>query len=278
MKRSILIPTDFSDNAWNATVYALRLYSDEVCTFYFLNSWSVSNSAFGDYVVSGSEDSITDNAFLEMTELKEMAENADSNANHSFEIILSKEYLHDAIEFAVKQHEIDLVVMGTKGVTGAKEIFFGSNTVDIIKKMKLCPILVIPDEFEYVKPKQVAFPTDYNRFYGDELLPIKRLADVHDSKIRILHISEEKNLSKTQDYNLSMLKVYLENHPHSFHWMVDYAQKTEEINDFIEELDINILAMINYKHNFLENILNEPVIKKIGYHPIIPFLVVPCLF
>jgi len=76
---------------------------------------------------------------------KRIKENGDSNANHSFEIILSKEYLHDAIEFAVKQHEIDLVVMGTKGVTGAKEIFFGSNTVDIIKKMKLCPILVIPD-------------------------------------------------------------------------------------------------------------------------------------
>jgi len=277
MKRSILIPTDFSDNAWNAIVYALRLYADEVCTFYFLNSWSDSNSAFGDYVVSNSEDSLTDNAFLNMTELKEMAENADSNSNHSFEIILSKEYLHDAIEFAVKQHKIDLVIMGTRGATGAKEIFFGSNTVDIIKKMKLCPILVIPDEYEYVEPKQIAFPTDYNRFFGEEILPLKHLSELHDSKIRIVHISEEDNLSKTQDYNMSMLKVYLENHPHSFHWMPDYAKKTEEINDFIKELDINILTMINYKHSFIEKILNEPVVNKIGLHPNVPFFVVPCL-
>lgn len=34
--------------------------------------------------------------------------------------------------------------MGTKGATGAEEIFFGSNTVTINKKMRLCPVLVVP--------------------------------------------------------------------------------------------------------------------------------------
>ena len=61
----------------------------------------------------------------------------------------------------------------------------------------------------------------------------------------------------------------------SFHWMPDYAKKVNEINDFIEELKIDMLVMVNYKHSFIENIINEPVIKKIGFHPIIPFLVIP---
>ncbi len=277
MKRSILIPTDFSDNAWNAIVYALKLYADEVCTFYFLHAWSVPNPTTRTYITTHYIETIEEDSLKQLTELKGMAENANINANHTFDIVLSKEGLKSAIETAVKKHKVDLIVMGTKGATGAKEIFFGSNTVDVIKKMKLCPIMVVPEEFDFVEPKQIAFPTDFNRFYGEELVPLKRLTELYNSKIRIVHITKDSNLSKTQDYNLAMLKVYLENYPHSFHWMPDYAKKTEEINDFIEEIDINILVMINYKHSIIENILNEPVVNKIGFHPTVPFFVVPCL-
>ena len=276
MKRNILIPTDFSDNSWNAIVYALRLYTNEDCTFYFLHSSAISNATMRSYITTNYIASLEENALKELTELKEMAENANLNANHNIEIILSKDTLNKAITAAVNKHKIDLVVMGTKGATKSKEFFFGSNTVDSIKKMKLCPILVIPEEFDFVEPQQIAFPTDFNRFYGEELLPLKHVAGLYDSKIRIVHITKDSNLSKTQDYNLAMLKVYLENHPHSFHWMPDYANKSVEINDFIDELDINILVMINYKHSFIESIVNEPIVTKIGFQPVIPFLVIPC--
>ena len=72
-----------------------------------------------------------------------------------------------------------------------------------------------------------------------------------------------------------VLKSYLFDYEHSFHWMPEYAKKTIEIKDFVTELDINMLAMINYKHSFIENMIKEPVIKKIGRQPIVPFLVIP---
>ena len=143
--------------------------------------------------------------------------------------------------------------------------------------MNRCPVLIVPDEFDFVEPKQIAFPTGFNRFYDEEILPLKRLSELYDSKIRILHINEEEKLTHLQDYNYTMLKMYLKNHECSFHWMPDYAKKTQEINDFIEELNINILVMINYKHSFIESIVKEPIIKKIGFHPSIPFLVIPCV-
>jgi nucleotide-binding universal stress UspA family protein len=183
----------------------------------------------------------------------------------------------DAIETAIKKHNIDLVVMGTKGATKAKGVFFGSNTIHIIKKMKLCPILIVPDEFDFIEPKQIAFPTDFNRFYGDELLPLKQLSELFNSKIRIIHISAEDNLTESQDYNLAMLKANLEDYPHTFHWMSDYGKIEQAIKDFIEELDINMLTMIHYEHSFIESIIKEPIIKKIGFQPTVPFLVIPCL-
>lgn len=272
--KKILLPTDFSDNAWCAAVYALKLYEKEECTFYFLHSYKMKASAMSN-LSNKLLRSMADNAKQELLELKDMAEKANNNLNHTFEILLSVNAMDNAIDMAITKYNIDLIVMGTKGATGAKEIFMGSNTVNIIKHVKSCPILLIPHEFDFEEPKEIAFPTDFNRFYGEELLPLKNLSKLYDSKIRILHINKEKNLSHQQDYNLAMLKAYLEDNPHTFHWMPDYSKKENAINDFIEELNIDILVMINYEHSFIENIINEPVIKKIGFHATIPFFVIP---
>jgi hypothetical protein len=57
--------------------------------------------------------------------------------------------------------------------------------------------------------------------------------------------------------------------------MPDYTNKVRGIYDFIEELEINVLAMIQYKNNFIDTIIKEPVIKRIGFQPEIPFMVIP---
>lgn len=271
----ILLPTDFSDNAWSAAVYALKLYAEQECTFYFFHSTKMKVSTMSN-LSNKLLKVMSDEARKELLELKETAEVSNTNPNHDFEIILSSDDLVDTIAHTVRKHQINLVVMGTKGATGTKKFFFGSNTVHIAKKMRLCPILIVPEEFDFETPKQIGFSTDFNRFYGDkELEPLKYLAGLYNSKIRIVHINEEEYLDDIQDYNLNVLKDNFKDYEHSFHWMPDYSKKAVEINDFIEELKIDILAMVNYKHSFIESIVNEPVIKKIGFHPVIPFLVIP---
>ena len=275
MRKNILLPTDFSDNAWSAIIYALKLYADEVCTFYILHSLKRSVSVMYNLTTKLSN-IIAENAMEELVELQEMAQAANTNANHEFKVILSKEDLPIALKTTIKSHHIDLVVIGTKGSTAAKELFFGSNTLKIIKQLRLCPVLVIPEDFDFVIPKQIAFPTDFNRFYEDqEIKPLKELAELFDSTIRIVHIAEEDELSEVQDYNLTMLKSYLYDYSYTLHWMANYTKKATEINDFIKELKIDMLVMVNYKHGFIEGIVKEPVIKKIGFHPIVPFLVIP---
>ena len=274
MRRHILLPTDFSENAWSAARYAMHLYAEKECTFYFIHSTQIKVATMSN-LSNKLLEVMTKNDTDELYELKKKAENSRTNSSHRFEIALSHEDLLSAIERAINTFNIDLVVMGTKGVTKASDIFFGSNTVQIIKKLKQCPVLAVPDDFDFVTPEEIAFPTGFERFYGDELTPIKQLSELHGSKIRIVHIDDEDNLSESQSYNLAMLKAYMEDYPHQFHWIQEYDQKSNGINEFIDEFDINILAMINYKHSLMERIVNEPVIKKIGFHPKIPFLVIP---
>ena len=272
---NILLPTDFSDNAWSAAVYAFKLYADKECIFYFLHS-NFNGTKTISNITKALISTMDEKAMKELMELKEMAEVSNANANHTFEIVLSPEKLLKAIEVESEKHKIDLVVMGTRGSTGAKEFFYGSNTVNIINKMRLCPVLVVPDEYDFIEPKQIAFPTDFNRFYDKIKLEfLKDFADLFNSKIRIVHIKTENQLDEIQEYNYAMLKKQLEDCNFSFHWMPDYTKKVEEIHIFIEDLKINILVMINYRHSLIESIVKEPVIKKIGFRPVIPFLVIP---
>ncbi|MBU2939768.1 universal stress protein [Lacinutrix sp. C3R15] len=276
MKLNILLPTDFSDNSWSAIVYALKLYTNASCTFYFLNSTDNNRLEKRTHITGHFLEDLENKATKELLALKEQALEANANVNHDFEIIVSAEKLTKAIAKSVAEFAVHTIVMGTRGDSKKDNVFFGSNTVSVLKNIHSCPVLVVPDEFDFVEPKHVAFPTDYNRFYKDKELEVLRdLAELYNSSIKVVHIEEKKELSEVQQYNISKLDVYLQEVEHSFHWMPNYAKKTTVINDFIKELDINILAIVNYKHSFVENIIKEPIIKKIGYHPIIPFLVIP---
>ena len=114
MKRKILLPTDFSDNAWSATIYALKLYADEECSFYFLNSVTIAGAPFED-LSSKLLKTLEEDAMKELLELKALAESGNTNSNHDFDIIISIEHLNKAIKDTIKKHDIDLIIMGTKG-------------------------------------------------------------------------------------------------------------------------------------------------------------------
>ncbi|SDZ87038.1 universal stress protein [Bizionia paragorgiae] len=277
MRHHILLPTDFSDNAMSAALYAINLYKNESCTFYFLHAWSFSNSSTRTYISSTYIDKLETAAKQQLVELQEQYQKDSGNADHNFEIIFSTEPLVKTIEEAVKAYPVNFIVMGTNGASGASKFLFGSNAVGVINKIKSCPILVIPSDYKFVKTDRIAFPTDFNRMYGEEIEPIKQFAKLHNAKISVFHISKGDDLSEKQDNNLALLKSSLENFEHSFHWMSDSGSKESAIKDFILDYDINLLVMINYEHSFVERITREPIVKNIGFHPIIPFLVVPCI-
>ena len=218
MRYHILLPTDFSDNAWSATVYALKLYADFECTFYFLNTTSIKVSMLSN-LSNKLLNVMKEAAMKELLDLKALAESGNANSNHDFEIILSTADLNKAIKHTVKKHGIHLIIMGTKGTTGAQEFFFGSNTVRVIKNTN-CPVLVVPEEYDFIEPKQIAFPTDYTMDYDIQMLqPILDILEIPDTSLRMLHINKKNTkLNIDQQANKDLLNDYFENYNFSFHF------------------------------------------------------------
>ncbi|TAI47126.1 universal stress protein [Flagellimonas allohymeniacidonis] len=277
----ILIPTDFSDNAWNAIQYAMQLFSNNKCTFYLLNTYTpvIPSSRFMAKMVDGVKivDAVRDASEKGLQKTVKRIKSTFDNSNHQFETISSFNLLTDEVKDIVKEFGIQLIVTGTKGASGIDEVFMGSNTVRIIKNTKKCPVLAIPQHFDYVTPSEIAFATDFNRFYTtSELQPLVDLAQMFNATIRVVHVQYKiKALSELQQFNLNMLRRYLDGTEHYVHTVSELNSVSQTLEIFSEELDIHLLALLNYQHSYMEKMTREPIVKRTAFHTQIPLLVIP---
>jgi len=276
--RRILLPTDFSDIAFNAMCYAVQLFEKEKCEFILLHTYTPVT-----YNVGTAADSYSTFELLDILKIT-VSQNLDKierqlkdkfkNPNHTFQKVSSFNELVSEMQDQIKAKNIDLIVMGTTGATGAKEIFLGTNTMFTIKKVK-CAVIVVPANFSYEDPKEILFPTDFKFSYKNKYLSfIRDLSNTHNSKLHIFNVVHGENTDSKYEMTMDFLDKYFENSNHSFH-IAENKDVHEAIVEFELKQKINLLIMIHTKHSFFENILFEPVINKIVFHTQVPFLVIP---
>ncbi len=279
--QKILIPTDFSTNAWNAIDYAMQLFRNTECTFYLLNTYTpvIPSSRFMAKMIDGVRivDAVRDASDSGLRKTVSQIKAKYKNPKHDFETFSSFNLLVEEVKDMVDCLGINLVITGTKGASGIDEIFMGSNTVRIIKNVKKCPVLAIPQHFDYTTPNEIAFATDFNRFYTmSELTPLLDMAQMFDATIRIVHVQYGiKALSELQQFNLNMLRKYLNGVEHYVHTVSELHSVSQTLEIFTKELDIHLLALLNYQHSYMEQMTREPIVKKTAFHTQIPLLVIP---
>ncbi len=276
--KTILIPTDFSDNAWHAISYAMNFFKDETCTFYFLHTYSPAFYRM-DYVVGGPSFSAIPDVGVDISLMgleKTVADVREiyDNPKHRYEVVSSFNTLTDEIRELVEKKDIDLVVMGTQGASGAKEVFLGSNTIFVIRKATV-PVMAIPEKVKYHPVRNMLFPSDYlTRYAPGDLQPILQMARMHQARITLLHVMEENGLTMAQKEH----KAHLERHLEELEYeTVELEGKLmpDAVLEYIGEHPADLLVMMNRKHSFLERLLIRQNIDKIGFHVQIPFVVVP---
>ncbi|TVZ27566.1 nucleotide-binding universal stress UspA family protein [Gillisia sp. Hel_I_86] len=278
--KHILVPTDFSQNAYSALHYATQLFKNETATFYLVNSFEANVIAQTKGIPTSKSEKIIARLNNESQDKAKQVRHKiildTENKLHKFEIISTFLDFQKTINNLIKSKAIDYVVMGTKGATGAKDVLFGSNTVKAIKKLKGAPLLMIPNEMEYVEVKRIGFATDFTRkFMPEEIAPIIRFAKNHNAVLRIIFLGEQEIITETQRENIHELKEML--------YEIDYKlfeegvlyNKTDSLLQYVMLYDFNILAMVHYKHSFLKDLLREPVIKMMGLYSNRPYLVIP---
>jgi nucleotide-binding universal stress UspA family protein len=276
--KNVLLPTDFSENSWNAITYAIRFFENIKCNFYLLHVNRISDLAVNDAPLVLNEETINDlyikPAKRKLREtLKRILELNPNQTNHKFYTLTDYNFFIEAIRKNVDEKKIDCIVVGTKGASGLEKIILGTNTADIITKVK-CNTLAIPENAEFVTPKEIAFPTDFSLSENLQVLqPISDIIDRFGSSLRIIHITKNKvDLNTHQKENKELLEDYFNHQHYSFHYLTN--KKVESaIQCFVESRDINLICMVAKNLNYFQQILFHSKVEEISYHTDVPFLV-----
>ncbi len=275
--KNILIPTDFSKNAWNAIAYAMEFLKGQPCTFYFLHTYTPSFYRM-DYVLGGPSFSAIPDKGLDISQagLEKTVEDVRKkygNPNHTYEMFSAFNILSDEINELVTAKDIHLVVMGTQGATGAKEIFLGSNTVYVIRKAKV-PVLAVPQGYQFKALHKILFPTDYlSRYKDHDLSLFIELVKLHKAKVTVLHVREGKELTAQQQDNKKYLDLSLAQVPHTMEELQG-SYVPDAVIDFAEAEQVGLVTMMNRKHSFLERLMLRQNVDQIGFHVKVPLLVI----
>ena len=277
--KKVLIPTDFSDNAWDALTYAIRLYDDIPCVFYILNTYETNPSKMPNTMHQFAARKVARLLKKESEEnlAKILAHLNDNmlNSKHEYKGISKIGSLSAVIQYVTEKEYIDVIVMGSKGATGLKEIFMGSNTVKVIKE-GFCPTVCVPEKYKYEELEQVIFATDFKKHLSkQDVRCLIELQLLHRFNIRFIHIKKESELSEKQQHTMDSLKSYFENDLISFEEIESDAPLSKAITTFAENENANLLCLANYEHSFMEKLTHEPVIKRVGFHTQIPLLILP---
>lgn len=271
--KKILFPTDFSDNAAKAMQYALFLAKELNADIILLNTYQI--PAGGNTTIKSMHLSeiLKSDAEAGLQKVLQTIRNNKEYDNINIETVAKQGDLVQLVNEMSAEFMFDLVVMGTKGATGAKEVLIGSNTAAVIKGAA-CPVLVIPEKASYKKPQKFTFAYDLKAIHESNGFNLfKTLVKKLDGEIAILNVGIDELPSSTDEAVAGIkLNHLLEGIKHNF-FFVKNENVSDGIESFIKEKGTDCLVMIARKHSFLEKIFHKSVTKKMAYHVDVPLLV-----
>lgn len=199
MKR-ILVPTDFSDHAEYALKVAAQIAREndgEIYLLHMLELPALSDGIGESNAVGASNDLPEVMFFMQKT-------------RERFEEILSQPYLEginviEAIQFErafdgiiahSKKYDIDLVVMGSHGANGFREMFIGSNTEKVVRTSDI-PVLVIKRDEQAFNPEKMVFASDFSDEIKKPFAKVVDFANSFNAKLHLVYINTPNDFRST---------------------------------------------------------------------------------
>lgn len=267
--KTILIPTDFSDTARNAMHYAISLFGRNN-TFILMNSYIEPSAATSsmislkDVLAESSEDGLKEELMYFKTEM------AYADVNILIKSIYGE--APHAISNTAKKEEADIIVMGTTGASGAKEVFVGSVAAATLKQNP-CPVITVPSKYEYRSLHKILFASDLKSFANQDLPQVFiDIAAISDANITVLTIQKKGELidSKSSERGFE-LHSQLAQFKHDFE-VLENTDVESGIAHYAKVNEVDLIVTIPRKSNWIDHLIHPSVSKKLVQHLNIPIL------
>lgn len=274
--KKILFPTDFSEAANKAFIYALKLADKmeaKITTLHVFKRPTIS----AHYMPSTLEKFFETFDWYEfesfkraLPPLREMAEKNNLGNVEMVHVMREGEKLVDTILEVAEEDGADVIVMGTTGSGGLKEIFLGSNAGEVLEHAQI-PVLTVPEHAEFDGLiNKIAFTTNYKE---EEKLALKKLLAWREwFDFELYCINVDTAHIEFHNKKMDKFKEAFEGAENMHFVVLDGTDLFKVLTKYMDEQNIDILAMTTHKRNFIQELFEYSRTKFLSYHSKVPIL------
>lgn len=272
--KTILIPTDFSEDARNALRFAISTAHEAKAKLILLNVYEVPAPV---------AEVPFDVLKQEQLEIKKSAEiklrgecqKIKEAGGIEFEYHAVKgDTVHAILDYSKSRH-IDYIILGTKG-TGRREGIFGSTTSRLMTKTNV-PVIAIPQSARFRdKISKIAFATNYEVTDIDAIVKLSELASSFNAEINVLHVCEPETANNDQNelMNDFRRKVHTAtNYPRISFGLICGDDTIQQLKDYISNNKADIVVMSTHLRSALQRIFERSLTKQMILATDIPLIV-----
>lgn len=272
--KTILFPTDFSNNATRALEYAVEIAALTGASLQLLHVYTpvLSKDNLYSNLIA---DEIADGTREAHEKLKVITDTIASE----YPLIVSKakvlvgEPVPEILRVS-SENMVDLIVMGTLGANKLSKLIFGSNTANVIEKAD-CPVLAVPLGSTYRTPQRILFATNFSIKDLEGVKKLALIAGIFKAEIILAHV--DVAIDEDSDESTSMEKFFNEVKAVTAYPTISYKIVSDHnvrmgLEKIIEEGAIDLFALSTRKRNWFEKIAHPSLTRKISLHTDIPLL------
>ena len=278
--KKILVPTDFSDFADKALQTAISIAQKSGAELILLNANEMAVAALpiAEYYYYDKE---KEQSYLQMVNesldktLQKITSEMDL-ADVKVSTLVENGLLVDVVEEVCKREQVDLVVMGTQGASGTKEMLVGSNTEKVVRNAP-CPVLSVPTK-PALNFSTIVFPTTLR---PDQTTAFKKLAEmqnIFDGKIYLLYLNNPAHLSDHEAIVALKEELVAEaglKNVEIFTGEQNVFDEENAILRFAENQEADLIVMATHQRKGLAHLFLGSITEDTVNHSNIPVLAIP---
>ncbi|MBA5793308.1 universal stress protein [Flavobacterium sp. xlx-214] len=261
----ILVPTDFSAQAYNALKAAAGIARKSNAEIILLHIIDLPQETM-DMIKPGYD--LPEIMFFKQhaeARLSEISLSQDLNGLTVSQILkLGRTF--DEVTTVAKDQNIDLIVMGSHGASGFKELFIGSNTEKVIRTSEI-PVLAIKGDQAEVKFDKVIVANDFTEEVKQNFQKIINFLKSNGGTPHFLMVNTPNNFKPThvaEEMAHDFLKQFqLENYQFSIYNDLDIEKG---ILNFAERENADLIAMGTHGRKGFARFLNGSISEDLMNH------------
>ncbi len=272
--QSILVLTDFSDNAFLAAEYAAMLSkvwkSKRIVLFHaYHTTGPIANTPM---VASGRED--LHNESLQILEVWEESLRQLTDIQTTIDILVDDTHLETGINRICEDEKIDLIVMGITGKTALEKVVIGSNAIRIMENTDY-PLLIVPNEVTIRYPQTILLTTDLKEVEDKMQMPeLDDLLTGLSAKILVLNVANKEGELPELRKEIGALHTLLDKFSPEYHY-INHQNIVEGINTFANDKGIDVIIALHHQQTGFASLFRKSVTKKLAWHAQTPLIVLP---